>query len=257
MQLTPEEIRNNWDKLLKYIDTYVSDPRKQQLLDLHNKFEERLILLPASHKSQYHNAFPGGYVSHVLGVIDFAIELHNLWMSRRYHDTYTLEELVFSCICHDLGKMGDFENEAYLPSQDKWRKEKLGELYEYNKEIPFMTVPDRSLFLLYDWGIKLTRNEHLAIKLHDGLFDEANKAYLSSWMPETKPRSSIVYIIHMADMLAARNEFERDWFPKFKNSGEDSKENITLKSSKTSTPIKQQALGSIKSQKLKDMLDNI
>ena len=41
--------------------------------------------------------------------------------------TYTKEELIFSAINHDLGKMGDSENEAYVPQTDQWRKEKLGE----------------------------------------------------------------------------------------------------------------------------------
>ena len=29
--------------------------------------------------------------------------------------TFTKEELVFSAINHDLGKMGDEENESYIP----------------------------------------------------------------------------------------------------------------------------------------------
>ena len=38
------------------------------------------------------------------------------------HDhSITEEELVFSAINHDLGKMGDEENESYIPQTDKWR----------------------------------------------------------------------------------------------------------------------------------------
>jgi hypothetical protein len=35
-----------------------------------------------------------------------------------------------------------------------------------------------------------------------------------SWSPETKLRTSLPYIIHQADLLAARIEFEREWLDK-------------------------------------------
>jgi hypothetical protein len=75
------------------------------------------MMMPASHKKEYHNAFPGGYVDHVLRVIDCAIKLNDVWAEMGVDtSTYTKEELVFSALNHDLGKMGDFENEAYIIS---------------------------------------------------------------------------------------------------------------------------------------------
>jgi len=53
-------------------------------------------------------------------------------------DTFTTEELVFSAINHDLGKMGDEENESYIPQTDQWRRDKLGEDYMFNKEITIL-----------------------------------------------------------------------------------------------------------------------
>jgi hypothetical protein len=35
--------------------------------------------MPAAHKKEYHNAFPGGYVDHVLRVIRCAIKQARLW----------------------------------------------------------------------------------------------------------------------------------------------------------------------------------
>ena len=97
---------------------------------------------------------------------------------------FTIEELVFSAINHDLGKMGDEENESYIPQTDKWRKDKLGEDYMFNKQVPFASVPDRGLFMLQSHGVQYTFNEMLAIQTHDGLYDEANKKYLFAFMPE-------------------------------------------------------------------------
>ena len=68
---------------------------------------------------------------------------------------------------------------AYLPSKDDWRKKNLGEMYQYNKKLAYMSVPDRSIKLLVDHDIKLTENEWMCIKLHDGLYDQACLLYTS------------------------------------------------------------------------------
>ena len=125
----------------------------------------------------------------------------------------------------------------------------------HNKSIPFSAVPDRSLYLLQSHGIKYSFNEMIAIQIHDGLSDPANEKYLKTFMPETKPRTSLPYILHQADMLAARIEWETEWLPKFsKNSVDGQKKNGTLGSKSNS---KTKALNSIKSQGLKNMLDNL
>lgn len=213
--LTAEQIDANWKEFLGYIDCYITSPRKEKLLKFYNKYEERIILMPASYKVQYHNCFPGGYVDHVNRVVKAAIKLHQVWFDMGVTMNYTMEELVFSALNHDLGKMGTEEEEAYIEQTDQWRKDKLNEHYMFNNKIEFMSVPDRSLFLLQTNNIEVTKNELLAIKLHDGLYDEANKPYLINWLPEQKPRTSLIFIIHQADILASRIEFEQEWLPKF------------------------------------------
>jgi predicted HD phosphohydrolase len=110
--------------------------------------------MPAAHKKEYHNAFPGGYVEHVLRVIRCALKQATLWDSEGCDmTTFTTEELVFSALNHDLGKMGDEEQESYIPQTDNWRREKLGEDYMFNTKVPFASVPDRGLFMLQSHGI--------------------------------------------------------------------------------------------------------
>jgi hypothetical protein len=217
--------------------------------------------MPAAHKKEYHNAFPGGYVEHVNRVITCALHLHELWANMGADTTtYTKEELVFSALNHDLGKMGDEENESYIPQDDKWRKEKLGEDYKFNDKVAFASVPDRGLYLLQAHGIQYTFNEMLTIQTHDGLYDDGNKKYLMSFMPETKPRTSLPFIVHQADFMAARIEFEREWLPKFQGNLEEQKKSFTLESNKKAsytTATKTKALSSIKSEGLKNMLDNL
>lgn len=250
MSLTAEQIQSNWEEFLGYIDTYISSPRKEKVLAFYKKFEDDLVLMPASHKVAYHNAFPGGYIDHVNRVIRGTLEINEVWTKFGAEQNYTVEELVFSAMNHDLGKMGNGEEMAYLPSQDEWRKKNLGEMYEFNKKLSYMSVPERSIKLLVDAGITPTENEWLAIRLHDGLYDQANEPYLKSFMPELKPRTSLIYIIHQADLMAARIEFEKEWFPKLYNTSEPKK-------SKPKVNMKTKTLGSIKSEGLKNMLNSL
>jgi hypothetical protein len=262
MNLTAEDIQKNWMRLLGFIEDHISEPRKTKLIEFYNKYSERLMLMPAAHKKEYHNAFPGGYIEHVNRVITCALHLHDLWgMMGADLSTYTKEELVFSALNHDLGKMGSEEEEAYIPQTDNWRKEKLGEDYMFNTKVPFASVPDRGLFLLQSHGIQYTFNEMITIQTHDGLYDEANKKYLATYMPEQKPRTSLPYIVHQADLMAARIEFEREWLPKLQGSVETKKKSFTLESNKKSAPAlsdkKVKALNTVKSEGLKNLLDNL
>jgi hypothetical protein len=217
MKFTAQQIQSNWDTFLSNIDAYISEPRRSQLKEFYNKYQERIVLMPAAHKKDYHSAFPGGYVDHVNRVVKGALALSDVWEAFGADmSTFTKEELVFSAINHDLGKMGDEENESYVPQTDAWRRDKLGEDYMFNTKLPFASVPDRSLFLLQSNGIQYSFNEMVAIQTHDGLYDEANKKYLMGFMVEQKPRTSLPFILHQADLMAARIEFEIEWLPKFK-----------------------------------------
>jgi hypothetical protein len=179
-------------------------------------------------------------------------------------DTYTTEELVFSAINHDLGKFGDENNASYIEQTDQWRRDKLNETYMFNDRLEYMTVPDRGLFLLMENGIQYTKNEFLAIRTHDGLYDEANKSYLYSFAPETKPRTAIMLVLHQADMLAARVEFEREWLPKLLGPKTISstpafraEDKSTFNLNKNNSAIKQKALKKMVNPALAELMKNI
>ena len=76
-------------------------------------------------------------------------------------------------------------------------------------------------------------------------------------MPETKPRTSLPFILHQADMMAARIEFEIEWLPKFKNNLGGLKSNFTLGTNSGKSNNKDTALGSIKSEGLKNIFDKL
>lgn len=205
--LTAERIQKNWVKHLQIIEHYIGD-RKKPILSMLESLGDNYVMSPASSKTWYHNAFPGGYVDHVNRVVEYALRQKQLYGEMKGVIDFSDEELVFSALFHDLGKIGDGEKPNYLPQTDKWRQEKLSEKYTNNGELDFMLIPDRSLYLLQKFQIPVSQKEYLAIRLHDGVFDKANEAYFFSNAETSRQKTSIISILHSADFLASKVEYD-------------------------------------------------
>ena len=212
--LSAEQIQANLGQFYSNIETYISEPRTTKLLALYQSQEDNLAFAPASSRASYHNAFPGGYVDHVNRVVEAALKVTKLWDNMGATINFSTEELVFSAINHDLGKLGRDGQPAYLPNDSEWHVKNQGAIYKPNTELAFIPIQDSSLFILQQAGIELTFNEWTAIKTHDGLYDDGNKAYLISSQNESKLRTSLPLILHQADILAARVEWEKEWIDK-------------------------------------------
>jgi hypothetical protein len=206
MNFTVEQLQENFDKLIGLIDTHISSPRKEKLIEMYTDHQERLMLMPASGTIHYHNCFPGGYVDHVIRVVECALKLKDVWNTTGAAIDFTDEELVFAAINHDLGKIGTEAAEQYIDNPSDWHKKNQGKIYVNNPANAFMTVPDRGLKLLADRGIGVSDNEWFGIKLHDGMYEEANKPYYVNFNPDSALRTNLPYLLHHADMLAARIE---------------------------------------------------
>jgi len=212
--LSAEQIQANLQKFYAIIEKYISEPRATKLLALYQSQEDNLAFAPASSRASYHNAFAGGYVDHVNRVVEAAIKVTTLWSEMGATINFSIEELVFSAINHDLGKLGRDGQPAYIPNDSEWHVKNQGAIYKPNTELAFIPIQDSSLFILQSAGLELTFNEWVAIKTHDGLYDDGNKAYLISSQNESKLRTSLPLILHQADILAARVEWEKEWLDK-------------------------------------------
>ena len=112
-QLNEKQIQQNWLDLRTIINNTFTGDRLEKLNKMYDYFEDRMVVAPASGKEQYHNAHVGGYVEHVLHVIDCAMKITNLWASEGATINFTTEEVIFAAMHHDLGKVGDLENDYY------------------------------------------------------------------------------------------------------------------------------------------------
>ena len=209
MNLTEQQIAENWEQLTGKISTTFSGDRLENLTNLYDTLKDRMMFAPASGIEHFHNCFIGGYVDHVLRVMKCSATLYKTWKDMGADMSgYTIEELAFSALNHDLGKVGDIENDYYVPNPSEWHRKNQGKVYNVNPNIQNMTVPHRSLWLLQEFGVKYTQNEMIAIMTHDGLYDEGNAAYLKTWDKDRKLRNHMPLLLHQADHMASMIEFE-------------------------------------------------
>ena len=208
-KLTAEQIQTNWNTLIEIIDSYIGDDRRENLLKMYDDFKDRMMFAPASAKDAFHNAMPGGYVEHILHVVNHSLDIKQVWEKNGAMINFTDEELVFAALHHDLGKVGDLEHDYYIPQDSEWHRKNQGAIYKHNPALQYMKVPDRALWLLQHYGVKVTDKEYIGIKLTDGMYDDANKAYLMSYNPDYKLRTNMCYILHQADMMATHIEYDQ------------------------------------------------
>ena len=209
-ELSIKEIEHNWKKLRDIIENTFDGDRLINLNKMYDYFEDRMCMAPASGKEHYHYAHVGGYVEHVLHIIDYALQIKGTWEKNGATINFTDEELIFAAMHHDLGKVGDLEHDYYIPNDSDWHRKNQGMLFKHNPKIEYMTVTDRALWLLQHFGVSMTQNEFIGLRLTDGMYEEANKSYYVAYQPERQLRSNIAYILHQADMLATHVEYD-EW----------------------------------------------
>lgn len=173
MSLEPEKIVENFTLYRALIEKL--DDRAEAALALVDTLGENLALCPASSRTQYHSAFAGGLCAHSLRVLQNArilVKNHGWIVDKK--------SLILACLFHDIGKVGMVVDgtvvDFYLPQTSQWHSER-GEIYKINEALPFMTTSHRSIFLLQQFGIKLSYDEWLAIMLNDGYVVNENKPY--------------------------------------------------------------------------------
>jgi len=192
MELTPEQIAENFEKFRSFMEKL--GDRSEPALALVDHLGERLAMCPASSRKEYHAAFPGGLVDHSLRLLSNALKL-----CKTFNWEVPKDSLIIGCLLHDLGKVGDHEKDYYVPQDSDWHREKLGEMYKHNKEILYMTVPDRGVWLCQQFGLRLTQDEWLAIKLNDGQYAEENAPYKMK-------EPLLADIVHLADYISCKQE---------------------------------------------------
>lgn len=208
--LDENTIQENYNKFRKLINNTFSGERLESLNKMYDILEDRIILTPASSNAHFHNAFAGGYIDHILRVTRNAVKVFDLYTEVGIGiGDYNKETVIFTALHHDLGKVGNQSESWYIPNDSQWHIENQGKIYKTNPSMHWMNLNDRTFWLLNHFGITISEVEYLGIKLTDGLYDDSNKPYYISYGSDNALKTSLPFVMHQADIMAARFENER------------------------------------------------
>lgn len=166
-----EKIKSNWEKYEKLCKR-LEDENIDKMIEY---LGERLIFCPASTRLSQYNSEPGGLIEHLLNVTVLMKSLSNAAGL-----DLPMESILKVGLFHDIGKVGDLQNDLFVDQDSSWHREKLGENYKYNEDISKMSISHRTLFLLQHFHIELTREEWVAIQISGGSHFEENRFYVGS-----------------------------------------------------------------------------
>ena len=158
----------------------------EQLLEYMDK--NGFYTAPCSTK--YHLNVPGGLAKHSFNVWAYAQGLSETLLDSEECCDIT-DNITIVSFLHDLGKMGQFGKEQYVPNGDKKAP------YLYNSELLPVDHEIRSIAIASRF-IELTEEEQFAILYHNGLYTPVGAKNLQGH--ETK----LQMILHFADMWASR-----------------------------------------------------
>jgi hypothetical protein len=201
---TEEELKANYNRFIEILKKYFTGERLEKLLFMYSPDELGLNLTvsPASGNKSYHNAYDGGYIDHIFNVCKNALKIKELFIQLGGKPDFTDEELLFTALHHDLGKLGIKGELHYVANDSDWHIKNRGEYYKRNENITFMSITDRTFFTLNHYGIQYNEKEYFGMKLTDGLYDEDNTKYLKVYDASKAVKSNLPHLIHWADHMS-------------------------------------------------------
>lgn len=192
-KLSEEQVLKNAEVIEKLIETFPNDTkpwpgRQDRVKAMFLEIGTQFYSAPASSQEDFHCCYPGGLAEHSLRVVTQLRKIAEALAPGRY-DRPTLD---FVGLMHDLGKIGDVGRPLYVPNPSDWHRQKLGRIYEVSKDLTYMPICDRTLYLLQKFGVSLSEEEYIAIRISDGPLEKCNEKY---GMKEP----DLAILLHMAD----------------------------------------------------------
>lgn len=182
MSLEKEKIVSNTKK---YFDTatnlgFMND-------DLTSFLGEDFIKAPASSMADFHNAFEGGLIDHLLNVAKYAVIINK---SLPEDERVDQNSLVKVCLLHQIGKA-----KLYKPCESEWHVKK-GYLYEFRKETVPIKMNELSLHYATSNGVVFTDEEFSAIINFEKSTDDLQSKFHNSMLGELLKMGNVLAIKH-------------------------------------------------------------
>lgn len=151
--------------------------------------------------TQHHLCKEGGLAEHSLNVLKKMNSVNDRLLSPE-----ELDSVIITALLHDLGKMGQYGKQNYVPNMTKGRSTKANPDPEPMQSVskPYKTNPDlmyvdhevRSVIIAQQF-IELTEEEQQAILWHNGLYGTFKYQIQGKEFP-------LYLLLHFADMWVSR-----------------------------------------------------
>ena len=148
--------------------------RKEEFADLMKYIEEETSYLTAPASTKFHLCREHGLLEHCVNVAEQLLKI-KVSLAPEISD----ESCVIVALLHDLGKAGMPGHPQYIKNEPTAKQKAAGfpatTPYRFNKELLYLSVPIRSLYLVAS-RFPLTEEEVQAIVYHDGQYVEDNRS---------------------------------------------------------------------------------
>ena len=149
-----EIIKKNWSTF-KTILNRLGDENIDAMLD---KLGQRLCLSPANPNNKQYGCYPGGIV---VTSTKLAKAMQAL---NEFHGSPVDIKAVYKIgLLHDIGRLGTLSDDWLLPQDSDWHREKLGNEFKVNTDLPNMSHLHRTMLILNQFQVKLSEEEFTAL----------------------------------------------------------------------------------------------
>ncbi len=164
-----DEVMKRYEALKEKVDG-----RRAEFAELMKFIETETAYLKAPASTKFHLCKEGGLLEHSVNVAENLLKIKNV-LAPEISD----ESCVIVALLHDLGKAGMPGEPQYLKNEPSPKQKAYGypasTPYRFNKELLYLSVPVRSLYLVAS-RFPLTEEEVQAIIYHDGQYVEDNRS---------------------------------------------------------------------------------
>ena len=193
--MTAQQIAENKKRIYEMLRDVKFDVENKAGVENLLDYMENGGFFTAPCSGQYHLSEEGGLAQHSLNVY-----FNMLKLNKALDAGYSTKSIVLCAILHDLGKMGDFGKNNYVPNVLKSGKISETKPYETNKDLLYIDHAIRSV-IIAERFIYLTEEEEHAIIFHNGKY-----TLLGHDLKETP----LMMLLHFADLWASRYTEKED-----------------------------------------------
>lgn len=162
-----QKIENNFAAFKTIALSTAAGDKKSSIASFFNQdeMEGRMMMCPASPRTEFYGAYPGGLIQAALSTHKIMYDLDKV-----YGTELSPSSLIVTALFHDLGKIGSEKFDYFVEKDSDWHR-KMGIMYDINPKLLGVSPSARSLWWLTDSGVKLTEEEFFAISSVKDRFD--------------------------------------------------------------------------------------